>query len=119
MLTQLGIGRASLAGLSPESFDLSVERAGRFVVRVRHTPYWDGGSGVCVGRAGDWTLVRAPRPGWFACEPDSARERRGARRGGKSGSAERHIAARFLSQIVASSLIFACKFVSVGSRCSG
>ena len=27
---------------TPESFDLSVERAGRFVVRVRHTPYWDG-----------------------------------------------------------------------------
>ena len=63
MLTQLGSGRASLAGLTPESFDLSVERAGRFVVRVRHTPYWDGGSGVCVGRAGDWTLVRASRPG--------------------------------------------------------
>jgi hypothetical protein len=63
MLTQLGSGRASLAGLTPESFDLSVERAGRFVVRVRHTPYWDGGSGVCVGRAGDWTLVRVSRPG--------------------------------------------------------
>ena len=36
---------------------------GRFVVRVRHTPYWDGGAGVCVGRAGDWTLVRVSAPG--------------------------------------------------------
>jgi hypothetical protein len=63
LLSPMGIGRASLAGLTPESFDLSVERAGRFVVRVRHTPYWDGGSGVCVGEAGDWTLVRVSGPG--------------------------------------------------------
>ncbi len=63
LLSQVGTGRASLTGLTPESFDLRVERAGRFVVRVRHTPYWDGGSGVCVGRAGDWTLVRASAPG--------------------------------------------------------
>ena len=63
MLSQVGIGRASLAELGPESFVLSVERAGRFVVRVRHTPYWEGGPGVCVGRAGDWTLVRVAGPG--------------------------------------------------------
>jgi len=63
LLSGLGTGRASLAGLGPESFVLSVERAGRFVVRVRHTPYWDGGEGACVGKAGDWTLVRAPAPG--------------------------------------------------------
>jgi hypothetical protein len=63
MLTQVGVARGSLAGLDPESFALSVERAGRFVVRVWHTPYWDGGDGVCVGAAGDWTLVRVPAPG--------------------------------------------------------
>ncbi len=63
MLSQIGIGRASLAGLGPESFVLSVERAGRFVVRVRPTPYWDGGPGVCVGESGGWTLVRVPGPG--------------------------------------------------------
>ncbi len=63
LLSQVGIGRASLAQLAPESFVLSVERPGRFVVRVRHTPYWEGGTGVCVGKAGDWTLVRASAPG--------------------------------------------------------
>ena len=63
LLTQVGTARGSLAGLTPESFDLSVERAGSFLVRIRHTPYWDGGPGVCVERAGDWTLVRVPRPG--------------------------------------------------------
>ena len=63
MLTEVGTARGSLAGLTPESFFLSVERPGRFVVRVRHTPYWDGGEGVCVGKAGDWTLVRTSAPG--------------------------------------------------------
>ena len=63
MITQVGTGRASLAALGPESFVLSVERAGRFVVRVRPTPYWDGGPGVCVGESGGWTLVRVPGPG--------------------------------------------------------
>jgi hypothetical protein len=63
MLTQLDSGRASLAALGPESFDLSVERPGRFLVRVRYTPYWDGGDGVCIGEAGDWTLVRPSAPG--------------------------------------------------------
>ena len=63
LLTQVGMARGSLAGLTPESFDLSVERAGAFLVRIRHTPYWDGGPGVCVERAGDWTLVRVPAPG--------------------------------------------------------
>jgi hypothetical protein len=63
MLSQLGSGRGSLVGLAPESFDLSVERPGAFLVRVTHTPYWDGGTGACVGEAGDWTLVRVARPG--------------------------------------------------------
>jgi hypothetical protein len=63
MLSPVGTGRASLAGLEPESFVLSVERGGRFVVRVRHTPYWDGGPDVCVGKSGDWTLVRVAGPG--------------------------------------------------------
>lgn len=63
LLSPVGTGRASLAALGPESFVLSVERPGRFVVRVGHTPYWDGGSGVCVGKAGDWTLVRVSAPG--------------------------------------------------------
>jgi hypothetical protein len=53
-----------LVSLGPESFTLAVTRPGDFVLRVRATPYWRiaGGAG-CIGRAGDWTLVRAARPG--------------------------------------------------------
>ena len=63
MVSATGAGRARLTALAPESFTLAVERPGTFVVRVRHTPYWEGPAGVCVGRAGDWTEVRAPHRG--------------------------------------------------------
>ena len=57
-------GGASLVALEPESFTLAVTRPGSFEVRVRSSPYWTvtGGS-ACVGEAGDWTVVRADRPG--------------------------------------------------------
>jgi hypothetical protein len=59
-----GVGQASLLNVGPQSFTLAVAEPGRFVVRVRATPFWtmrtqDG----CVGRSGPWTLVRADRPG--------------------------------------------------------
>jgi hypothetical protein len=54
---------ARLVDLEPDSFTLAVARPGRVLVRVRHTPYWKGPAGVCVGREGNWTVVRAPRPG--------------------------------------------------------
>jgi hypothetical protein len=59
-----GSGRARLASLGAQSFVLRVQRPGRFVVRVRSTPFWkvSGGTG-CVGKAGQWTLVRAERAG--------------------------------------------------------
>ena len=39
-------------------------QAGRFEVKVRSSPYWKVERGTaCVGQAGDWTLVRADRPG--------------------------------------------------------
>ncbi len=63
IVSAVGAGRARISALEPESFALDVERPGTFVVRVRHTPYWRGPAGVCVGRAGDWTAVRAPRSG--------------------------------------------------------
>ena len=63
LVTAVGRGRAGLASLAPESFTLEVRRPGSFVVRVRHTPYWRSSGGACVGRAADWTLVRAPRAG--------------------------------------------------------
>jgi hypothetical protein len=63
-LEALGAGRARLLSLGPQSFELRVREPGRFIVRVRSTPYWriTGGAG-CVGRAGEWTLVRADRKG--------------------------------------------------------
>jgi hypothetical protein len=66
-MLQTGAGaRGSLTALGPESFTLAVERPGDFVVRVRPTPYWRlAGGGGCLGRAGEWTLVRAARPGVF------------------------------------------------------
>lgn len=59
-----GPGRARLLSLTPQSFVLSVTEPGRFVVRVRSTPFWsisreDG----CVSRTGPWTLVRADHAG--------------------------------------------------------
>jgi hypothetical protein len=55
-----------LVSLAPESFALKVSRPGDFVVRIRATPYWRlANGGGCLGRAGDWTLVRAAQPGLF------------------------------------------------------
>jgi hypothetical protein len=47
-----------------QGFALRVERPGDLLVRVSFTPYWSlsRGSG-CLLRRGDWTLVRATRPG--------------------------------------------------------
>jgi hypothetical protein len=57
-------GGAKLTALEPESFTLDVAQAGRFEVKVRPSPYWKIERGTaCVGKAGDWTLVRADRPG--------------------------------------------------------
>jgi hypothetical protein len=67
-MLQAGAGaRGRLASLGPESFSLKVSSPGDFVVRIRATPYWrlaDSGGG-CLGRAGDWTLVRAAQPGLY------------------------------------------------------
>jgi hypothetical protein len=58
--------RGRLVTLAPESFALQVSRPGDFVVRIRATPYWRlSTGGGCLGRAGDWTLVRAAQPGLF------------------------------------------------------
>jgi hypothetical protein len=66
-MLQAGAGaNGRLTFLGPESFTVSVSRPGDFVVRVRATPYWrvEAGAG-CLGRAGDWTLLRAAQPGVF------------------------------------------------------
>ncbi len=56
--------RGRLVSLEPEAFVLRVREPGRFVVRVRATPFWKLSAGYgCVGNADRWTLVRADRPG--------------------------------------------------------
>ena len=55
---------AELIGLGPESFTLRANRPGDYTVKIWHSPYWTVESGdACVGRNGDWTLVRAAKPG--------------------------------------------------------
>jgi hypothetical protein len=64
ILQSMDTGRARVVHIAPDSFSVKVRRPGRFVLRVRTTPFWALTSGEgCVGRAGDWTLVRADRPG--------------------------------------------------------
>jgi hypothetical protein len=66
-MLQVGAGgRGRIASMGPESFMLEVTRPGDFVVRVRATPYWRlARGGACLGRAGEWTLLRAAQPGTF------------------------------------------------------
>jgi hypothetical protein len=52
-----------LVSLEPEAFTLLVREPGRFLVRVRATPFWKLNGPGCVGKSGRWTLVRADRPG--------------------------------------------------------
>ena len=54
---------ARLATIGPESFELTADAPGDYLVRVRFTPYWDVGEGACVEDAGDWTVVRVSTPG--------------------------------------------------------
>ena len=93
LLSQVGSGAgAASRGSTPESFDLSVERAGSFVVRVRHTPYWDGGPRRLRGRGrGLDPGARAGARIWYACEPDSARSSLAGGARARRVSAERHI----------------------------
>jgi hypothetical protein len=66
MLQTSAGARGRLVSLGPESFALEVTSPGDFVVRIRATPYWRlATGGGCLGRAGDWTLVRAAQPGLF------------------------------------------------------
>jgi hypothetical protein len=63
--TPLVAGPGRLTRLDADEFTLHADRPGRFVVRLRHTPWWTLTSGRgCVGEApGGWTLVRADAPG--------------------------------------------------------
>lgn len=63
--TPIASGPGRLTSLGHESFALTAEAPGDFLVRVRFTPYWRIAAGDgCVSRAaGGWTRVQARRPG--------------------------------------------------------
>jgi hypothetical protein len=54
---------ARLAELGPDSFDLTADAPGAYLVRMRYTRYWDAGEGACVEDDGDWTVIRVSSPG--------------------------------------------------------
>jgi hypothetical protein len=59
-----GYSRGRLLRLGTESFAVWVTEPGRFIVRVRYTPFWSVDSGdACVGEAGDWTALHTENPG--------------------------------------------------------
>jgi hypothetical protein len=64
LVEPLGGAAGGLVRLGPDSFALSVRRPGRFLVRLRGTPFWSLKASIgCVGQVGAWTLVRVDRPG--------------------------------------------------------
>ncbi len=72
--TPLAQPPAQMSALGVDSFTLRAPVAGRFVVRVRFTPYWALSSGAgCVSEApGGWTTVQAARAGTITVGIDFA-----------------------------------------------
>lgn len=63
--------RGRMRRLGLQSFAVDVSRPGRLLVRQRYTPFWAVQSGPgCVEAAGEWTRLRARRPGvvWVAID---------------------------------------------------
>ncbi len=66
-----------------------------FEVKVRSSPYWRVERGTaCVGEAGDWTTVRADRPGIVKVSMRFSASAAGAR-GAEAGTAAADGDARF------------------------
>jgi hypothetical protein len=62
--TTLAGGGARATRIDSDTVDLDVPRPGRYVVRVRFTPYWRvDARGACVAPAGDWTAITVPEAG--------------------------------------------------------
>ena len=67
----LGAGEAETLAVDRQGFALDVTAPGEFLVRVNFTPYWSIARGQgCILRHGDWTVVRAARPGVFRVAAD-------------------------------------------------
>jgi hypothetical protein len=71
LVAPLGAASAEVLRVGRQGFALDVERPGEFLVRVNFTPYWSIARGYgCILRHGDWTVVRAARPGVFRVAAD-------------------------------------------------
>ncbi|HYH53635.1 MAG TPA: hypothetical protein VD761_05850 [Solirubrobacterales bacterium] len=71
LVAPLGAAAAETLWFGREGFALDVERPGEFLVRVNFTPYWSIARGNgCILRRGDFTVVRAARPGIFRVAAD-------------------------------------------------
>jgi hypothetical protein len=71
LVAPMGAGSARPLWVGRQGFALEVSRPGDVLVRVSFTPYWTVSRGDgCVGRRGDWTLVRALRPGVLRISAD-------------------------------------------------
>jgi len=55
---------ARLVSQTPQSFTVEADHTGRWLVRAEPTAYRHLVSGAgCVGKEGDWTVLRVDRPG--------------------------------------------------------
>jgi hypothetical protein len=59
------VGPGRLVGVTPDTFTIVASRGGRFVMRLRYSPYWAvvQGSGCVTSAKGGWTKVTLRRPG--------------------------------------------------------
>jgi hypothetical protein len=63
--TPLSTGPGRLVTQTPDSFTIDAARRGRFVMKLRYSPYWAvvSGRGCVASAAGGWTKVTLRRPG--------------------------------------------------------
>jgi hypothetical protein len=71
LVEPIGAATARVRSIGEQSFALDVSNPGQFLVRVNFTQYWSIARGEgCLMRHGNWTLVRADRPGLFRVSAD-------------------------------------------------